>query len=139
MMLAALDGEDAIEIVERSDGFITASVMGPKLYLAPFRRWPAHHRRAIRYMRGRVLDVGAGGGRVALHLQERGHDVVAIDNSPGAIEVCRRAACVTRAFARSKMSTNHWGRSTPSCYSAITSGSSARPRKRSGCSVACTG
>jgi SAM-dependent methyltransferase len=90
MMLAALDGEDAIEIVERSDGFISASVFGPKLYLAPFRRWPAHHRRAIRYMRGRVLDVGAGGGRIALHLQERGHDVVAIDNSPGAIEVCRR-------------------------------------------------
>jgi len=90
MMLAVLDGEDALEIVERNDGFISASVIGPKLYLAPFRRWPAHHRRAIRYMRGRVLDVGAGGGRVALHLQERGHDVVAIDNSPGAIEVCRR-------------------------------------------------
>src|SRR6266545_2468424 len=90
MMLAVLDGEDALEVVERNDGFISASVIGPKLYLAPFRRWPAHHRRAIRYMRGRVLDVGAGGGRVALHLQERGHDVVAIDNSPGAIEVCRR-------------------------------------------------
>ena len=62
MMLAVLDGEDALEIVERNDGFISASVIGPKLYLAPFRRWPAHHRRAIRYMRGRVLDVGAGGG-----------------------------------------------------------------------------
>ena len=29
MMPAVLDGEDAIEIVERSDGFISASVMGP--------------------------------------------------------------------------------------------------------------
>jgi len=91
MMLATLHGEDnVLEIVERDDGFINASVMGPKLYLAPFRRWPAHHRRAMRLVRGRVLDVGAGGGRVSLHLQERGHDVVALDNSPGAIDVCRR-------------------------------------------------
>ena len=90
MLLAALEGENVPEIVERDDGFIGASVMGPKLYFAPFRRWPAHHRQAMRYVRGCVLDAGAGAGRVALHLQERGHDVVAIDNSPGAIEVCRR-------------------------------------------------
>jgi SAM-dependent methyltransferase len=90
LLIAALEGDDVVEIVEREDGFISASVMGPKLYLAPFRRWPSHHRRAIRHARGRVLDVGAGAGRVSLHLQDRGHDVVAIDNSPGAIEVCRR-------------------------------------------------
>jgi SAM-dependent methyltransferase len=44
----------------------------------------------MRQARGRVLDVGAGAGRVALHLEGRGQEVVAIDNSPGAIEVCRR-------------------------------------------------
>jgi SAM-dependent methyltransferase len=37
-----------------------------------------------------VLDVGCGAGRVSLHLQERGHDVVAIDESPLAVEVTRR-------------------------------------------------
>jgi hypothetical protein len=31
MMLAVLDGEDLLEIVERNDGFISASVIGPKL------------------------------------------------------------------------------------------------------------
>ena len=90
LLVAALEGDDVVEIVERNDGFISASVLGPKMYLAPFRRWPSHHRRAMRHAKGRVLDVGAGAGRVSLYLQERGHEVVAIDNSPGAIEVCRR-------------------------------------------------
>jgi SAM-dependent methyltransferase len=91
MLLAALEGEAGVaEIVEREDGLINANVTGPQMYFAPFRRWPPHHRAAMRLARGRVLDVGAGAGRVSLHLQERGHEVVAIDNSPGAVEVCRR-------------------------------------------------
>jgi SAM-dependent methyltransferase len=90
MLLAALDGRRATEIVERDDGFVDASVLGPGLYLAPFRRWPPHHRQAMRFVRGRVLDVGCGAGRVCLHLQQRGQDVVGIDVSPGAVEVCRR-------------------------------------------------
>ena len=90
LMLAYLEGDtNAREIVERDDGFIEAG-LGPAVYFEPFRRWPAHQRRAMRFVRGRVLDIGAGAGRVALHLQERGHEVVAIDISPLAIEVCRR-------------------------------------------------
>lgn len=37
-----------------------------------------------------MLDVGCGAGRVALYLQERGHEVVGIDLSPLAVEVSRR-------------------------------------------------
>jgi len=90
MLLDAFEHGSAVEIVEREDGFISASQVGSELYLAPFRRWPSHHRQAMRFVRGRVLDIGAGGGRVAMHLQERGQAVVSIDVSPGAIEVCRR-------------------------------------------------
>jgi SAM-dependent methyltransferase len=90
LLLAAHEGRDAPEIVERDDGFINASPFGPGSYFAPFRRWPAHQRKAMRLVRGRVLDVGCGASRVCLHLQERGLEVVGIDVSPGAVEVSRR-------------------------------------------------
>ena len=90
MLLAALDDPEIPEIVERDDGTIMASKFGPSTYLAPYSKWPGHQRRGLRFARGRVLDVGAGAGRVALHLQQKGHDVVAIDISPGAVETCRR-------------------------------------------------
>ena len=91
MLSAALEGEGEIfEIVERDDGFINASHFGPSIYLAPYSKWPSRQRRAFRYVRGRVLDIGSGGGRVALHLQEKGHQVVSIDASPGAVKVARK-------------------------------------------------
>jgi SAM-dependent methyltransferase len=90
MMLAAFEGKSSPEIVERDDGFIEAGGYSAETYLAPFRRWPAHQRRAMRFVRGRVLDVGCGAGRLCLQLQARGLDVVGIDISPGAVDVCRR-------------------------------------------------
>jgi SAM-dependent methyltransferase len=99
MMLAALEGRSTPEIVERDDGFFEASNFHVTC-MAPFRRWPAHNRRAMRFVRGRVLDVGCGAGRVCLHLQERGLDVVGIDISPGAIEVCRRRGVLDARVCR---------------------------------------
>jgi len=86
--VAVLEGRDAQEIMERDDGLIYTS--GAADYFAPFRRWPANERKAMRFVRGRVLDVGCGAGRVSLHLQERGHEVMAIDESPLAVAVARR-------------------------------------------------
>ena len=88
-VLDHLEGRRAHEVIERSDGYVDVSA-GPAAYFEPFRRWLPVERRAMRYVRGRVLDVGVGAGRVALHLQERGHEVVGIDNSPLAVEVSRR-------------------------------------------------
>ena len=89
IVLDYLEGRRAHEIIERSDGYIDVSG-GPKAYFEPFRRWPSVERKAMRHVRGRVLDVGVGAGRVALHLQERAHEVVGIDVSPLAVEVARR-------------------------------------------------
>ena len=91
-------GEGGYEVVERDDGGIDYS-SGPPAYFAEFDEWPPHQREAIGYARGRVLDIGCGAGRHSLFLQGRGHDVVGIDISPAAIEVCRErgleSACVS--------------------------------------------
>jgi SAM-dependent methyltransferase len=98
ILLAHLEGRDSQEIVERDDGLIYCG--DPAEYFLPYRRWPPVEKRAMRYVRGRVLDVGCGAGRVALHLQERGYEVLAIDESPLAVEVARRRG-VRQAEVRS--------------------------------------
>ncbi|HHH75902.1 MAG TPA: class I SAM-dependent methyltransferase [Phycisphaerae bacterium] len=76
------------EIVERDDGYFDISG-GPPSYFEEYKDWPAHQKKALRLVRGRVLDIGCGAGRVALHLQDKGHDVMALDISPLMIEVCK--------------------------------------------------
>ncbi len=87
-ILAFSQDKEAIEFLERDDGFLALSEGIPS-YFAPFRDWPTIQKQAIRYVKGRVLDVGAGAGRVSLYLQEK-FNVVAIDNSALAVKVCKK-------------------------------------------------
>jgi SAM-dependent methyltransferase len=57
--------------------------------LAEYSDWSPREKKASHYVKGRVLDIGSGGGRWSLYLQQKGHDVLAIDNSPLAIRACR--------------------------------------------------
>jgi SAM-dependent methyltransferase len=84
-----LEGENEHEIVERDDGYITVT-NAPRLYFAGYDDWPAHDQEAMRHVAGRVLDIGCGAGRHCLYLQEQGLDVLGIDISPLAVEVCKR-------------------------------------------------
>ncbi len=87
-MLDYLEGERHFNpIIERDDGMIDVD-FGLEVYFG--KRWTKPEREALRLAQGRVLDVGAGAGRVALYLQERGHDVFALDNSPLAVKVMKR-------------------------------------------------
>jgi len=87
-LLDSAQGRPGSVVVERDDGFVFQEG-GRSFYEAQFRRWEPHERGALRYARGRVLDVGCGAGRVALELQSRGRVVVAIDVSPLAVEAAR--------------------------------------------------
>ena len=87
-MFDHLKNKGGYEIVERDDGLI-APTNAPAVYFSKYRDWPLHERKAMRYARGKVVDIGCGAGRHALYLQEKGLDVLGIDTSPLAIKVCR--------------------------------------------------
>ena len=82
-------GKKSFEVIERDDGFVDFS-SGAPAYFAEYKDWPEIQKQAIKYAHGKVLDVGAGAGRVSLYLQKKKFDVVAIDNSPLAIKVCQK-------------------------------------------------
>ncbi|WP_452600259.1 class I SAM-dependent methyltransferase [Pontimicrobium sp. MEBiC01747] len=50
---------------------------------------PKLEQRALKLVKGSILDVGAGAGSHSLYLQNNGFSVKAIDSSKGAIEVCK--------------------------------------------------
>ena len=82
-------GEPDSEIIERDDGFISKGKFGGELYFSEYRKWNSLDKQAMKFVKGRVLDIGCGAGRHSLYLQEKGFDVTGIDNSPLAIKVCR--------------------------------------------------
>ncbi|HEU5110130.1 MAG TPA: methyltransferase domain-containing protein [Micromonosporaceae bacterium] len=86
-MVAGRLPRPVIEIIERDDGLINGAPADH--YLDGPDRWEPYDRRAVDRAEGAVLDLGAGAGRVALVLQERGVDVTGLDVSPGALRVAR--------------------------------------------------
>jgi SAM-dependent methyltransferase len=83
-----LNGMGGFEIVQRDDGYFGPSG-GPAAYLSTYKDWHPEQRKAMRCVRGRVLDIGCGAGRHSLYLQEKGFEVLGIDTSPLALKACR--------------------------------------------------
>lgn len=83
------NGIDAYEIVERDDGFISISKNAPGVYFEEYKNWPSHHKEAMKYIKGRVLDVGCGAGRHLAFFKEKGFDYLGIDISSLALKVCK--------------------------------------------------
>ena len=77
-----------VEIIERDDNYIEPGSR-EGLYFSEYDDWNELEKQAIGQARGKILDIGCGAGRHALYLQGKGFDVTAIDNSPGAIKVCK--------------------------------------------------
>jgi SAM-dependent methyltransferase len=76
--------------IERDDGLEHRIESAEAYFKAPRSEV---ERQLLDALDGVVLDLGAGAGSYALYLQARGLDVTAIDQSEGAIEVCRHRGC----------------------------------------------
>lgn len=74
--------------MERDDGW-SGPAQPVTDFFEPYEGWPPIEQQLITHAQGRVLDLGAGAGRHSLYLKGLGHEVVATDHSPGAVEVCR--------------------------------------------------
>jgi SAM-dependent methyltransferase len=83
-LLDQFAGLPGVVTYERDDGFVQVDGMN---YISD---WNDRDSWAVARVVGRVLDVGAGAGRVCLRLAETGVDAVALDVSAGAVDVCRR-------------------------------------------------
>lgn len=93
LLLAWVNGERHPVVIERDDGLVFRDdedyVSEPEP--SPLLDW------VLGRLGPRVLDIGAGAGRYALLLERAGHEVVALDTSPGAVEACRRRG-ISRTF-----------------------------------------
>ncbi len=76
------------EVIERDDGNFNAS-NGPGAYFSPYKDWRLIQKKALRYVKGKILDIGCGAGKHSIYLQQKGFDVLGIDSSPLAIKVCQ--------------------------------------------------
>jgi SAM-dependent methyltransferase len=92
-----LEGRATSVVLERDDGWM--GIESLVWYFDAPEAWSEPERRALEFVRGRVIDVASGAGRVALALQRRGHDVLATDVSPLAIDTCRRRGVASTAVA----------------------------------------
>ncbi|MCS0600868.1 class I SAM-dependent methyltransferase [Streptomyces sp. LP11] len=95
---AGLPRDTYFEICERDDGYISGyDAVG--FFTGPD-SWPELDNWAFARFHGRVLDIGVGAGRFAVPFQERGGEVVGLDVSADALDVCRR-----RGLARTFLGT----------------------------------
>jgi len=90
-LLDCLEGRDVPELVLEEQGDGIGPALHPEWFFRGFKQWAWWEREILPLVeRGPVLDLGAGAGRAALYMQERGLRVTAVEASPGAAEVCRR-------------------------------------------------
>ncbi|MEW6407692.1 MAG: class I SAM-dependent methyltransferase [Patescibacteria group bacterium] len=78
-----------VYFIRRDDGFFNKA-QDVKIYFSKYREWKKSEKEILKYVRGKVLDIGAGAGRHSLYLQNKGFKVWALDISPGAVKLMQK-------------------------------------------------
>ncbi len=73
--------------LERDDGYRDTEDLA--WYLTTYPSFPNIEKKALKYARGRVLDIGCGAGRHALYLQRKGLRVTGVDASARMVELAQ--------------------------------------------------
>jgi len=84
-LMAFYNGDPTPYNIQRDDGYTAQDDLA--FYFRAYEDWPEYEKKALEYVRGRVLDIGCGAGRHSFYLQEKNFEVVAIDASPLAVEL----------------------------------------------------
>lgn len=82
------EGRSAEYFLRRDDNYVERD--STARYFHNWEKMPPHERCLLLHASGRTLDFGAGAGQHSLALQHRGVEVVAVDSSPLAVELCRQ-------------------------------------------------
>jgi len=88
IMRDAVEGKECTYEVERDDGFLRHT--SGYNYIKPFEEWGWPEKEAIKDIKGPVLDVGCGVGRVGDYVKSQGLEYYGVDLSPLAVEMCHR-------------------------------------------------
>jgi SAM-dependent methyltransferase len=75
-------------VTHRDDGESEVRDLGK--YIQPYDEFEDIQKKALRHAKGKVLDIGVGGGKHSLYLQEKGLEVTGIDTSPYLVKLCRK-------------------------------------------------
>ncbi|TYB31592.1 MAG: class I SAM-dependent methyltransferase [Candidatus Mcinerneyibacterium aminivorans] len=74
-------------VIERDDGYIDVDTYD---YFAGYQFWPKRQKKIIKYIKGKVLDIGCGPGSHLLELKDRNYDVAGIDTSQLSVQICKK-------------------------------------------------
>jgi SAM-dependent methyltransferase len=88
IMRDAVEGKDSTYIIERDDGFIRHT--SGNSYIKAFEDWGWPEKEAMKDIKGPVLDVGCGVGRVGDYVRSQGLEYYGVDLSPLAVEMCHK-------------------------------------------------
>lgn len=85
-LMACYRGEAQVYHIERDDNYLEAGDL--RQYFLGEKGFSPLEQTAMDLVRGRVLDIGCGAGKHSVYLQEQGYDVLGIDISSLALQVC---------------------------------------------------